>query len=160
MLEDANITNKLKKEKRRERMIEIRKEIDDLTDEQMNEVKFWGYNMDDEEDEGLGREVLKESTYDKKLRCPYKEFPLFQHSWLGDNTSQVGGILRSGQLTGAKLKMAVIIKDVEVDDESGGDDQEPQEETKGGDTRKPPEEGDGERSQSSSEDEEEQDAYL
>ena len=58
-------------------------------DERMNENKFWGYVMDDQEEFQYGRDILKEGTYENQLALPYGEFPLFTASG-GNKTAQVG----------------------------------------------------------------------
>jgi len=71
---------------------------------------LFGFNFEDEdqnENDEIGRDALKEGTYDDLLNPPFKEFKLFSTPSWGKKTSQIGGILRSGQLTGGSIKMAV-----------------------------------------------------
>ena len=56
-------------------------------DERMNENKFWGYVMDEQEEFQYGRDVLKEGTYETFLNLPYGEFPLFTHAMAGGKTA-------------------------------------------------------------------------
>lgn len=60
-------------------MLSYKNKIQELQDEEMNEHKFWGYVMDEDNqgDFQYGREVLKDGTYETQLKLPYWEFPLF-----------------------------------------------------------------------------------
>ena len=67
----------------------IRNQLNELSDERMNENKFWGYVLDGA-DNGFqyGRDIIKEGTYEAMLKIPYNEFPLFtKPSWYGDKTA-------------------------------------------------------------------------
>ena len=56
----------------------------------MTEQKFWGYVMDEangQEEFQYGREVIREGTFEKYLRPPYKSFPLFTNNGNGAKTA-------------------------------------------------------------------------
>jgi hypothetical protein len=47
----------------------------------MNEDKFWGYILNEEQGEfQYGREVVRDGTYESQLKLPYHQFPLFSSS--------------------------------------------------------------------------------
>lgn len=58
------IQSKDKTEKKKQEILAIRNEIDGLNDERMNEHKFWGYVMGEQEEFNYGRDVLRESIYE------------------------------------------------------------------------------------------------
>lgn len=66
---------------------------------------------------------------ENKLILPFKSYPLFAnpYKWSGGATNQVNGLLRSGRLTGAAIKCAVDVK--EIDEDSGEEEEEKREET-------------------------------
>ena len=81
------ITNKDKKEEKKNEMLTIRHRIQELEDERMSEQKFWNYVMDGQDEFEYGRDVLKEGTYENLLKLPYSEFPLFTNPWYGNRTA-------------------------------------------------------------------------
>ena len=75
-----------KREKRdalKTQLLSLKDQIQYIKDEETNEHKFWGYVMDNAGDDPVhgdfayGREVHKDGAYDKQLKTPYGEFPLF-----------------------------------------------------------------------------------
>jgi hypothetical protein len=103
-------------------MLKKQEEIDELDDEEMTAIKFWGMlAKDEDEDFDYGRDFLKGqgATFDKTLKLPFEEIRLFlQPDWYkAGNTKEivkVGGVLRSGILAQSVLKASLI---VEADDE-------------------------------------------
>eukprot|EP00356_Strombidium_inclinatum_P008769 CAMPEP_0170506874 /NCGR_PEP_ID=MMETSP0208-20121228/56641_1 /TAXON_ID=197538 /ORGANISM="Strombidium inclinatum, Strain S3" /LENGTH=248 /DNA_ID=CAMNT_0010788695 /DNA_START=2589 /DNA_END=3335 /DNA_ORIENTATION=- len=103
--------DKIKKDKVKLKMMSITDEMDDLREEEMTDQKFWGLLALDDEDDTFdyGRDVLKEGTYETVMTLPYQQLPLFtKNDWFADSIQkpivQVGGILRSGNLSGASIK--------------------------------------------------------
>ena len=53
----------------------------------MNEHKFWGYVDEQQQEEfQYGREVVREGQYERFLKTPYHEFPLFTNTMFGGKT--------------------------------------------------------------------------
>jgi hypothetical protein len=82
----------------------------------MTEQKFWGMvgqNGDDEFD--YGRDAVRDGSYERLLQLPYKEMPLFLNAeWFqnfqANDLVQMGGILRSGVLSGASIKAEIKMR--------------------------------------------------
>ena len=95
----------------------------------MNEEIFWGLPQEEEDNADLGRNIFKEDSYDTFIEdhlLPYQILPLFiTNGWYSYGNKQpvviqVGGIMRSGNVSGAVLKCSVKITDLdeESDDEN------------------------------------------
>jgi hypothetical protein len=102
----------------------------------MTEQKFWGmagFNEDEEFD--YGRDIIREGSYDKMLRIPFKEMPLFTNgewfqTYSNNELVQINGILRSGTLSGATLKADIKITQEQRSFEAEDSDPEDPEERK------------------------------
>lgn len=98
------------------KVMQLQEEMDDLENEKMDEQKFWGLLMGDEDDEfDYGRDIVKEESLDKVLFLPYQILPLFlEADWFNTYAEkehvQVGGILRSGVLSGATMKAKILME--------------------------------------------------
>ena len=100
----------------KEKMIDIRDEIEYLENENVDEDKFWGMlALNNDEVFDYGRDILKEDVYDNQIILPYKLFDLFtKRDWFKDELQkpvlQLQGILRSGNPSGALLKGKIDVK--------------------------------------------------
>lgn len=120
----------------------VSEEMEDLQNENMTEETFWGLMaLNDEEPFDYGRDYLKDVVYEQKMVLPYQQLPLFVGpDWFGYGSDyrpivQVGGILRSGELSGASIKAAVRIEHSDpLKNEK--EEEEPVEEKKKGDETK------------------------
>lgn len=82
------ITNKDKKEEKKNEILRLKNQLQELEDEKMNENKFWGYQIEVGDQFEYGRDVLKEGTYEDHLDLPYQSFPLFTNpGWYGNKTA-------------------------------------------------------------------------
>lgn len=120
-----------KKDKLKIKMMEITESIDELRDEEMTEEKFWGALALDDDDTGYdyGREILKDVVYEARMDLPYDQLPLFtSNDWhRGAENSpivQVGGILRSGKLSGASIKARVRMRPAGDDEEEESEEED------------------------------------
>ena len=108
------------------KIMELNEEMGELDDEKMTLQKFWGMALDEDDEFDYGRDFHKDGNYDEKLQSnqlPYEIIPLFLYPDWQSNESQkqfvqVGGITRSGLISGAYIKAKVSIEE----DESDGDD--------------------------------------
>lgn len=89
----------------------------------MTDSKFWGMlALQDDEAFDYGRDFLKEGTYEGQISLPYEQLPLFLGAeWHKGSVQkpivQVGGILRSGNLSGASIKALIKMTAASGDDE-------------------------------------------
>lgn len=88
----------------------------------MNEEIFWGVPQDEEDNNDMGRNIFKEESYDTFVEdhlLPYQILPLFiTNEWYNYGNKQpvviqVGGIMRSGNVSGAVIKCTIKITDLE-----------------------------------------------
>jgi hypothetical protein len=56
-----------------------------LRDEKMDEYKFWGFVLNEDDEFDYGRDLLKEDTYEQLLQLPYNDIDLFYQEWFGAN---------------------------------------------------------------------------
>lgn len=62
----------------KEKIIDIRDEIEFLNKEEMTEEKFWGVlALNQSSAFDYGRDILKDGTYETIYTLPYECFPLF-----------------------------------------------------------------------------------
>ena len=121
--------NQDNKTKIRLAMCRLSESIDDLKDEGMTEDKFWGLMaLNDDEAFDYGRDTIKDGTHETRVKLPYMQLPLFTPvDWypspLDKPIVQVGGILRSGNLSGASIKVSLAVTLAE-ESEEGSDEED------------------------------------
>ena len=103
--------------------MELTDSIEELRNEEMNEIKFWGMLALEDDSTGFdyGREILKDATYETILELPFDQLPLFtENEWtrsvIQSPVVQVEGILRSGKLSGASIKAKIKLTDVDKEE--------------------------------------------
>ena len=91
MLQMETTTNPKRKELMKNEAMVIRNGLDDLEAEEMNENKFWGYQLEVDDGFQYGRDIIKEGTYENHLQLPYYNIPLLTlPNVFGGKTCQVG----------------------------------------------------------------------
>ena len=112
-------------------MMEITDKMADLRDEKMDDAKFWGMLALNDDDDAFdyGRDILKDGTYENQIKLPYEQLPLFtQADWFEGSIQkpivQVGGILRSGNVSGASIKGLIKMTSLDSSDEDDSDEEE------------------------------------
>jgi hypothetical protein len=70
--------DKINKDRIKEKMIDIKDEVEYLNKENMDEQKFWGMlALNNEDVFDYGRDILKDGTYETTMMLPYNPYPLF-----------------------------------------------------------------------------------
>lgn len=72
-LKSMPVTEVEKKDKIKIRMMDLTDQIEELRNEEMTDIKFWGLLALNDDDGGFdyGREILKDGVYESRIELPY-----------------------------------------------------------------------------------------